>query len=137
METLYECKNILDFCKTQNVGRQFHVEETKVINGKIEHIICQRYVRFYVSNRGVVIEKVHNDSGARSRLAAGNVVTVLNTLDDKDIALRDINFRYYYQECLKIIDPIKLGITAKGKGKTRIKKSSGMYNSLFDEEDSN
>lgn len=137
MDTLQAATNILDFCKTQNVGRQFHVEETKVINGKIEHIICQRYVRFYVSNRGVVIEKVHNDSGARSRLAAGNVVTVLNTLDDKDIALRDINFRYYYQECLKIIDPIKLGITAKGKGKTRIKKSSGMYNSLFDEEDSN
>lgn len=137
MDTLQSATNILDFCKTQNVGRQFHVEEIKVINGKVEHIICQRYVRFYVSNRGVVIEKVHNDSGARSRLAAGNVVTVLNTLDDKDIALRDINFRYYYQECLKIIDPIKLGITAKGKGKTRIKKSSGMYNSLFDEEDSN
>ena len=137
MDTLQAATNILDFCKTQNVGRQFHVEETKVINGKVEHIICQRYVRFYVSNRGVVIEKVHNDSGARSRLAAGSVVTVLNTLDDKDIALRDINFRYYYQECLKIIDPIKLGITAKGKGKTRIKKSSGMYNSLFDEEDSN
>ena len=137
MDTLQSATNILDFCKTQNVGRQFHVEETKVINGKVEHIICQRYVRFYVSNRGVVIEKVHNDNGARSRLAAGSVVTVLNTLDDKDIALRDINFRYYYQECLKIIDPIKLGITAKGKGKTRIKKSSGMYNSLFDEEDSN
>lgn len=135
MDTLQSATNILDFCKTQNVGKQFHVEETKVVNGKVEHIICQRYVRFYVSNRGVVIEKVHNDSGARSRLAAGNVVTVLNTLDDKDIALRDINYRYYYQECLKIIDPIKLGITPKGKGKSKIKKASGMYNSLFDEDD--
>ena len=135
MDTLQNSTNILDFCKTQNVGRQFHVEETKVINGKIEHIICQRYVRFYVSNNGVVIEKVHNDDGTRSRLAAGSVVTVLNTLDDKDIALRDINFRYYYQECIKIIDPIKLGITPKGKGKTKIKKNSGMYNPIFDEED--
>lgn len=135
MDTLQSATNILDFCKTQNVGRQFHVEETKVVNGEVKHIVCQRYVRFYVSNRGVVIEKVHNDSGARSRLAAGSVVTVLNTLDDKDIALRDINFRYYYQECIKIIDPIKLGITPKGSGKTKIKKNSGMYNSLFDEED--
>ena len=135
MDTLQAATNILDFCKTQNVGRQFHVEETKVINGKVEHIICQRYVRFYVSNNGVVIEKVHNDSGARSGLAAGSVVTVLNTLDDKDIALRDINFRYYYQECIKIIDPIKLGITPKGSGKTKIKKNSGMYNPIFDEED--
>lgn len=137
MDTLQSATNILDFCKTQNVGRQFHVEETKVINGKVEHIVCQRYVRFYVSNRGVIIEKVHNDSGARSRLAAGSVVTVLNTLDDRDIALRDINYRYYYQECIKIIDPIKLGITPKGSGKTKIKKTSGMYNSLFDEEETN
>ena len=135
MDTLQNATNILDFCKTQNVGRQFHVEETKVINGKVEHIICQRYVRFYVSNNGVVIEKVHNDNGARNRLAAGSVVTVLNTLDDKDIVLRDINYRYYYQECLKIIDPIKLGITPKGKGKSKIKKTSGMYNSLFDEDE--
>ena len=137
MDTLQSATNILDFCKTQNVGRQFHVEETKVVNGKVKHIVCQRYVRFYVSNNGVVIEKVHNDTGQRSRLAAGSVVTVLNTLDDKDIALRDINFRYYYQECIKIIDPIKLGITPKGSGKTKIKKNSGMYNSLFDEEDYN
>lgn len=135
MDTLQSATNILDFCKTQNVGRQFHFEETKVVNGKIERIVCQKYVRFYVSNRGVIIEKVHNDNGTRNRLAAGSVVTVLNTLDDKDIALRDINFRYYYQECIKIIDPIKLGISAKGKGKTRIKKASGMYSSLFDEED--
>ena len=137
MDTLQSATNILDFCKTQNVGRQFHVEETKVVNGEVKHIVCQRYVRFYVSNRGVVIEKVHNDTGQRSRLAAGSVVTVLNTLDDKDIALRDINFRYYYQECIKIIDPIKLGITPKGNGKTKIKKQSGLYNSLFDEEDFN
>ena len=135
MDTLQSATNILDFCKTQNVGRQFHVEETKVINGEVKHIVCQRYVRFYVSNNGVVIEKVHNDDGSRSRLAAGSVVTVLNTLDDKDIALRDINFRYYYQECIKIIDPIKLGITPKGSGKTKIKKNSGMYNPIFDEED--
>lgn len=136
MDTLQAATNILDFCKTQNVGKQFHVEETKVVNGKIVRIECQRYVRFYVSNRGVIIEKVHEvDSTNRSRLAAGQVVTVLNTLDDKDIALRDINFKYYYQECMKIIDPIKLGISAKGKGKSRIKKTSGMYNSLFDEDE--
>ena len=25
LETLYECQNILDFCKTQNIGKQFKV----------------------------------------------------------------------------------------------------------------
>ena len=135
MDTLQSATNILDFCRTQNVGRAFHVEITRVINGKIISEEYQRYVRFYVSNRGVIIEKVHNDNGSRNRLAAGVVVTILNTLDDVDISLRDIDFKFYYNEAMKIINPIKLGISPKGKGKTKIKKYGGLYNSLFDEED--
>ena len=135
MDTLQSATNILDFCRTQNVGRNFHVEITRVINGKIVSDEYQRYVRFYVSNRGVIIEKVHNDNGSRNRLAAGVVVTILNTLDDVDISLRDIDFKFYYNEAMKIINPIKLGISPKRKGKTKIKKYGGLYNSLFDEED--
>ena len=135
MDTLQEATNILDFCLTQNVGKQFHVEETKIENGQVAHVVCQRYVRFYVSNRGYIIEKVHNDNGSRSRMAAGSVVTVINSLDDKDISLRDINFKFYYQEAMKIINPIKLKISPKGKGKSKIKKYSGMYNPIFNEDD--
>lgn len=54
-------------------------------------------------------------------MAAGSVVTVINSLDDKDISLRDINFKFYYQEAMKIINPIKLKISPKGKGKSKIK----------------
>lgn len=129
LETLYECKNILDFCKTQNVGRQFHVEFT--VGTKKE--ILQRNVRFYVTNKGGVIEKVNDNSGDRSGLCAGKQVTILNTLDDKRIEYRNINYSYYYQEALKIIDPIKLSISPKQKGgKSLIKKMSGQYQSLFD-----
>lgn len=135
MDTLKAATNILDFCMTQNVGRQFHVEETKVVDGKYTVHVCQRYVRFYVSNSGCMIEKVHNISGARQRMAAGVQVKVCNSLDDVDIALRDINYKYYYDEAYKIINPVKLGISPKGKGKTKIKKKAGMYNSLFDEDD--
>lgn len=134
MDTLNECTDILDFCKTQNIGKNYHVEVVKVVNGEIVHIPYQRYVRFYVSTDGDVIEKVHNtDSSIKSRLAAGERVTILNTLDDVDIANRHISYKYYYQEALKIIDPIKLGIVPKGKGKTRIRKLSGFYSNLFDE----
>jgi hypothetical protein len=110
MDTLQEATNILDFCLTQNVGKQFHVEETKIENGQVTHVVCQRYVRFYVSNRGYIIEKVHNDNGSRSRMAAGSVVTVINSLDDKDISLRDINFKFYYQEAMKVINSIYIYI---------------------------
>lgn len=135
METLQSANNILDFCSTQNVGKQFHVEESKVVNGKFERIVCQRYVRYYVANNGYTVEKVHNVTGERLRMAAGVQVQVLNTLDDLPIEERNINYRYYYEEVMKIINPIKLGISSKGKGKSQIKKYSGMFNPLFDDDD--
>ena len=46
---------------------------------------------------------------------------------------RNINYKYYYDKCYDIINPIKLGITPKGKGKTQIRKKAGMYNRLFDD----
>lgn len=134
MESLRKATNILDFCKTQNVGRQFHVEQTYISGREVQRIVCQRYVRFYVSNTGCIIEKVHNSTVSRSRLAAGQLVTVLNTLDDVDISLRNINYKYYFEQAMAIINPIKLGISPKGRGKTRIKKAYGQFNNLFEEE---
>lgn len=138
LETLYDCQNILDFCKTQNVGKNFRVEFTK--NGITKQI--QSQVRFYVSNSGGMIEKVHDVNKTRSELCAGQKVTILNTLDDDRIAYRNINYSYYYNEALKIIDPIKLKISPNQKGnktkgtksgKVLIKELSGMYNTLFDD----
>ena len=140
METLYECKNILDFCKTQNVGKQFHVEFAN--NNKFETL--QRNVRYYVSMKGGTIYKTHNISGAKNNLCAGYRVNVLNTLDDTRIELRGVNYQYYYEECMKIIDPIKLNISPNLKadankktksGKSLIKKYSGSYLTLFDDND--
>lgn len=140
LETLYDCRNILDFCKTQNVGRQFHVEYTE---GNTRNLM-QRNVRFYVTNKGGTIEKVNDNTGGRNNLCAGKQVIILNTLDDKRIEYRNINYSYYYQEALKIIDPIKLSISPNQKGnkitgaksgKALIKKMSGQYASLFDDLD--
>ena len=133
METLYEAKDILDFCKTQNVGRKF-----KVQYGDRE---IQRNTRFYVSMRGQYIFKVNKD-GKKNNLCAGYTVTILNTLDDKSIADRNINYQYYYDEAMKIIDPIKLGISPNQKsdtqrkiksGKALLKKYAGDYGNLFED----
>ena len=144
METLRNHKDILDFCKTQNIGRQFNVVYNIVNNGKIETKYSQRHVRFYVSTKGVILQKEHNITHARSRLASGLPVQILNSLDDKPIELRDIDYKYYYEECYKIIDPIKLGISPNMKadpknklisGKCAIKKHARQYLNLFDEDD--
>lgn len=144
METLRNHKDILDFCKTQNVGRQFEVVYQKVVDGKVVDIHSQRHVRFYVSTKGVVIMKEHVTTGARSVLASGKPVQILNLLDDKDISERNIDYAYYYEEAYKIINPIKLGISPNQKGnsknktlsgKSLLKKNFGLYNDLFDNEE--
>lgn len=143
METLRNHKDILDFCKTQNVGNQFDVVYGTVEDYKIKDIRSQRHVRFYVSTKGVIIQKEHKTTGKRSRLAGGKPVIILNSLDDKPIEERNINYSYYYDECYKIIDPIMLGIspTQKGNrdkktvsGKLLIKKYTHQYTSLFDDD---
>ena len=141
LETLRNHKYILDFCKTQNIGRQFDVVYDKVENGKTKTIISQRHVRFYVSTKGVKLQKRHIVDKKRSNLASGKPVEILNSLDDKPIEERNIDYKYYYDECYKIIDPIKLGISTNQKadkikgivsGKNIIKKKSHQYLSLFD-----
>lgn len=138
LETLYECHNILDFCKTQNVGRQFHVEYSEGYENKE----LQRNVRFYVSNIGGSIYKVHNHTKQKTNLCAGNKVMVLNTLDDVRIEFRNINYSYYYNEAYKIINPIKLQVSPNQKrdsirktksGKALIKKYASQFNTLFDD----
>ena len=140
IESLYECKDILMFCKTQNIGRKY----TAAYIDNEEHNI-QRNVRFYVSNRGGYLFK-KEQSGKLNNLCAGYKVTILNTLNDMPIELRDINYNYYYQEAMKIIDPINLGIPPQQKanailgqksGKALIKKYGGMSTelSLFDNQD--
>ena len=140
LETLYEATDILDFCKTQNIGRQFHVEYTYG-NDKQE---LQRNVRFYVSKLGGFLYKVNNSTKVINNLCAGYRVNVLNTLDDKPITERNIDYEYYYNEAYKIIDPIMLGISpnlkgdkSKGtkSGKALLKKygGGGSYATLFDD----
>lgn len=140
METLYEATDILDFCKTQNIGRQFHVEFNTGVNTQE----LQRNVRFYVSKSGGILCKVNNTTKSINNLCAGYRVKILNTLDDKLIAERDIDYEYYHNEAYKIIDPIMLGISpnlkgdkSKGtkSGKALLKKygGGGSYATLFDD----
>lgn len=144
MDTLRNHTDILDFCKTQNVGKQFDVVYDTFNNGKWTTVHSQRHVRFYVSTKGVIIQKEHKTTGKRSNLAGGKPVIILNSLDDKPIEERNINYGYYYEEAYKIIDPIKLGISPSTKansklgtksGKVLLKKYARQYNTLFDNDE--
>ena len=144
MQTLKEHTDILDFCKTQNVGKQFEIVYDTIVEGELLSVYSQRHVRFYVSTSGVVIQKEEKNTHKRQKLASGLPVKILNTLDDLPIEERDIDYKYYYEEAYKIINPIKLGISSNQKGSKNNKTLSGkallkeynqQYLTLFDEID--
>ena len=149
METLRNHKNILDFCKTQNIGKQFNVMYYTIENGQQVKHYSQRHVRFYVSTNGIILQKENiANENIKSKLASGLPVQLLNSLDDIPIENRNIDYKYYYNECYKIIDPIKLSISPNQKGDKMRKTVSGkvllrtysqQYLTLFDniEDESN
>lgn len=140
METLRNAKSILDFCRTQNVNHKYRLEFTHVVNGKIRTDVVQRNTRFYISSTGGTLMKVEsigwNDNGEeqvkKSSLCAGQRVSICNTVDDTDISELNVNYLYYYNEAMAIIEPIEQSRNNKGKGKRLVKKYYGMRNTLFD-----
>lgn len=143
METLRASKSILDFCKTQNIACKYKLEYTHIVDGKLTVEEIQRNTRYFISTDGGSLMKVEvigykangEVDAKKSSLSAGQRVTVCNLIDDRDISEWNINYLYYYNEAMAIVNPIKLGISSKGKGKTKAKKYFGMYNSLFDDDD--
>lgn len=140
METLRNSKSILDFCRTQNVNCKYYIEYTHVVDHKMVVEEVQRNTRFYVSLTGGSLMKVeilgwdenNQPKLKKSSLCAGQRVTVCNLVEDKDISELNINYLYYYNECMAIIEPIEQSRNNKGKGKRLVKKYYGMRNTLFD-----
>lgn len=140
METLRNAKSILDFCRTQNVNHKYRLEFTHVVDGKIRTDVVQRNTRFYISSMGGTLMKVesmgwneHNEEQVKkSSLCAGQRVSICNTVDDTDISELNVNYLYYYNEAMAIIEPIEQSRNNKGKGKRLVKKYYGMRNTLFD-----
>lgn len=140
METLRNAKSILDFCRTQNVDHKYRLEFTHVVDGKIRTDVVQRNTRFYISSTGGTLMKVesmgwneHNEEQVKkSSLCAGQRVSICNTVDDTDISELNVNYLYYYNEAMAIIEPIEQSRNNKGKGKRLVKKYYGMRNTLFD-----
>lgn len=140
METLRNAKSILDFCRTQNVNHKYRLEFTHVVDGKIRIDVVQRNTRFYISSTGGTLMKVESmgwnerneEQVKKSSLCAGQRVSICNTVDDTDISELNVNYLYYYNEAMAIIEPIEQSRNNKSKGKRLVKKYYGMRNTLFD-----
>ena len=141
-EKVRACYNHLT---SQNIGKQFEVVYDYLDENGIKHSVkSQRHTRYYASTKGFVIQKEHLVTKRREVLVSGLPVILLNTLDDIPIEERNINYKYYYDEAYKIINPIMLRVAPKQKGDKRkgtvsgkvlLKKYNQQYLTLFDEDE--
>lgn len=103
-ETLHTSTDILDFCISQNSGRDFDIKyQTTHGTGDL-----QKTNRYYVSNSGGGLVKVHRKDGRVLSVLANNYVRILNKYDkDKPFEEYDLKLGYYKAEIMKIIDVIE------------------------------
>lgn len=130
METLKDCKDILQFCKAQKMSKEFELIDTRVINGVITETTQSKHTRFYISNTGGILMKRKQVYGGTSntRLCAGQYSTILNKQDDSPVEKRDISYKFYYDKAMEIISIIEIGI----KDKRKLRKKTGFIGGLFD-----
>jgi len=69
----------------------------------IEHM--HKITRYYVSNKGCKLQKVHKETEKIISVDAGSwVVTVFNKYEDKPFEEYDINYKYYLQRITREIE---------------------------------
>jgi hypothetical protein len=98
-ETIYNHKDIYDFCASQRVGKQYRVEYC----GKP----TQRLNRYYVTNsvEGGELFKIKHISGQKTSLLAGqNVMLFNNYLEQDDYR---IDYNYYLRVVNEIIAEVE------------------------------
>ena len=102
-ETVMQCTEIYDFCKTFNASHGW-VCETVDNNDKIEP--QQKNNRYFVSTDGKTFRKTKDDRIIEIE-AGGTLVTIFNTFVEKESILDyNIDYDYYIEECYKIIHKI-------------------------------
>ena len=129
-DTLYNSRDIYDFCLSQKTGNVFINEYHTIKDGKLSIEILQKTIRYYVSRGGGVVIKKYKDSNKRISILAKHNVTLLNDfIEYDDFSKYDIKYNYYKSRIMDIINKIYLQNTSDIKG---TKSKSGISGTLFD-----
>lgn len=129
-DTLYNSRDIYDFCLSQKTGNVFINEYHTIKDGKLSIEILQKTIRYYVSRSGGVVIKKYKDSNKRISILAKHNVTLLNDfIEYDDFSKYDIKYNYYKSRIMDIINKIYLQNTSDIKG---TKSKSGISGKLFD-----
>lgn len=99
-ETIKNCRNIHDFISYQKIGKQFAVDWG--LKQNINHIN-----RFYYSIDGGFLIKRDKKDGKQIKVNSNWGVTILNTIPKDYIFPKNVEYRYYINQCRKIIDALE------------------------------
>lgn len=111
-DTICNHDNLYDFCIRQKASRDFHYEGIDRTTG--ETIVFDKLIRYYVSDNGVKLLKIKNEScqtkaAKISQVEAGEwLATVCNFLP-KNTKVEGVNYKYYIEKAERIINKIKTG----------------------------
>ena len=103
-ESLYENRDIFDYCLSQKSGKDFRMEYRDGDN--VEQL--QKTNRYYISKTGGTLIKVNKKTGSEIGLSVGKLSKILNDYD-ANIPFEDydVDFDYYKDEALKYISEIE------------------------------
>jgi len=96
--------DIMDFCCTYGIGKDFNVESHKLKNGKLVVVKTQKANRFYISVTGVKLHKRKQGTSRVYDLSPNQQITILNSPDAKR---NPINYNYYISIVQNIIDTVE------------------------------
>lgn len=105
---LLENRNIFDYCAGVKIKGDWGFKQTCVKNGEVTYEDLQNTIRYYVSNGGCKIIKVHKSDGRQIQLEAGPwMQTVFNKNVKKKWEEYDVNDDYYleyiYREIASVV----------------------------------
>lgn len=108
-DTVYNCTDIFEFCKTGNTTGDWIAETFEIKDGnKVNVVQQQKNNRYYLSNNGVRFQKRIIKDGKLSEIEyeSEKLVTIFNVYEEKNFSEYDVNYQYYIDECYKIIHRI-------------------------------
>lgn len=105
--TIYDSKDIYEFCVAKKVDNKFVNEFHTLVNNMHDIKELQKSIRYYVSTNGGTLYKVDRENNKYISYCVNRKVTILNNnKETKDISEYNIDYGYYITETKKIIDTI-------------------------------
>ncbi|NBO98839.1 MAG: hypothetical protein EBU90_01755 [Proteobacteria bacterium] len=106
-KTIMEHTDLYDFCASQKADSKFNFIFKTIKNGEVHIENLAKTNRYFVSKNGGHLMKKNKDTGAESFVIARSLLTLANDL--RNITIKDVNidYRFYINECSKVVKEIE------------------------------